>query len=60
MGYSDPYGEFYSLFSYPESDDENKNINININHDKPLKEDGGIALLSVFRFGLIRAVIIAL
>ena len=36
----------------------NENQNEDKNHDKPLEEDGGRALLSGFRFGLIRAVLL--
>ncbi|WP_141210084.1 hypothetical protein [Prevotella sp. P3-122] len=40
------------------NDNQNENQNEDKNHDKPLEEDGGRALLSGFRFGLIRAVLL--
>ena len=41
-----------------ENENENQNEDEDKNHDKPLEEDGGRALLSGFRFGLIRAVLL--
>ena len=40
------------------NENENQNEDEDKNHDKPLEEDGGRALLSGFRFGLIRAVLL--
>ncbi len=44
--------------NYNENENQNEDEDEDKNHDKPLEEDGGKALLSGFRFGLIRAVLL--